>query len=120
MQRAAIFLLSLLMAAVCLFRDQAVAMPQDLLLPLDCEPGRSCWVVRYVDHGPGADTQDYSCGPITGDGHKGTDFAVRDLAAVNAGVKVLAAAGGRVEAVRDGMEDRLINASDVAQVGGRE
>ena len=120
MQRAAIFLLAFSMTAACLVPGQAQAMPQDLLLPIDCEPGRDCWVVRYVDHGPGADAQDYSCGPITGDGHKGTDFAVRDLAAVNAGVKVLAAAGGRVEAVRDGMEDRLINASSVAQVGGRE
>ncbi len=97
-----------------------MARPTDLLLPIDCDPGRTCWVVRYVDHGLAKDVQDYACGPMTGDGHKGTDFAVRDLAAVTAGVKVFAAAAGRVAAVRDGMEDKLIKARDVAKVGGRE
>ena len=57
---------------------------------------------------------------MTGDGHKGTDFAVRDLAAVSMGVEVRAAAAGRVAAVRDGMEDRLINPDNVQTVGGRE
>jgi len=99
---------------------EVMAKPENLLLPLDCEPGSTCWVVRYVDHGQGSEAQDYACGPMTGDGHKGTDFAVRDLAAVSKGVKVLAAAAGKVAAVRDGMEDRLIDARDVAQVGGRE
>lgn len=120
MQRAAVFLLVFTMAAACLRPDGAAARPDNLLLPLDCEPGQDCWVVRYVDHEPGSDAMDYACGPMTGDGHKGTDFAVRDLAAVTAGVTVRAAAAGRVSAVRDGMEDRLIDASDVATVGGRE
>jgi hypothetical protein len=96
------------------------AMPRDLVLPIDCEPGRTCWIVRYVDHDPGPSAQDYACGPMSGDGHKGTDFAVRDLAAVSAGVEVRAVAPGRVAAVRDGMEDRLISARDVQTVGGRE
>jgi len=75
---------------------EVMAKPENLLLPLDCEPGSTCWVVRYVDHGQGSEAQDYACGPMTGDGHKGTDFAVRDLAAVSKGVKVLAAAAGKV------------------------
>ena len=121
MQRAAFFLFVFFMfMAACLRPDEALAKPENLLLPLDCEPGKTCWVVRYVDHEPGPDAGDYACGPMTGDGHKGTDFAVRDLAAVTAGVTVRAAAAGRVSAVRDGMEDRLIDASDVATVGGRE
>jgi hypothetical protein len=119
-QRAAIVLIVFAMTAIGFARHEAAARPDNLLLPLDCEPGRDCWVVRYVDHGPGPAAQDYACGPMTGDGHKGTDFAVRDLATVTAGVKVFAAAAGRVAAVRDGMEDRLIAASDVEQVGGRE
>lgn len=120
MQRASIFLLVFMSTAACLRPDSALAQPDDLLLPLDCEPGRTCWVVRYVDHDPGPAAEDYACGPMSGDGHKGTDFAVRDLAAVTAGVKVFAAASGRVSAVRDGMEDRLIDAGDVETVGGRE
>ena len=120
MQRAAVFLLALVATAASPLAEGALAAPENLHLPLDCEPGRDCWVVRYVDQDPGADAQDYACGPMTGNGHKGTDFAVRDLAAITKGVKVFAAADGRVAAVRDGMEDRLINASDVAAVGGRE
>lgn len=123
MQRAVFSLLlgSLIsIVAAGLRPDGAMAAPNNLLLPLDCEPGRTCWVVRYVDHGKGGETEDYACGPMTGDGHKGTDFAVRDLAAVTEGVKVFAAAPGQVAAVRDGMEDKLIDARDVAQVGGRE
>ena len=96
------------------------APPEDLVLPIDCQPGGDCWVIRYVDHDPGPGTLDYACGGMTGDGHRGTDFAVRDLAAISRGVTVLAASPGRVTAVRDGMEDRLINASDAHTVGGRE
>ena len=119
MQRAAVFFLGLMMTAF-LHAKAPTAMPSDLLLPIDCSPGQSCWIVRYVDHGAANDVRDYACGPMTGDGHKGTDFAVRDLAAVMAGVKVFAAASGRVAAVRDGMEDMLINARSIAQVDGRE
>ncbi len=117
-QTTVFFLFGLIMAWVP--SKAVMAGPSDLLLPIDCEPGRSCWIVRYVDHGVAEDVRDYACGRMTGDGHKGTDFAVRDLAAIMAGVKVFAAASGRVAAVRDGMEDKLINARDVAQVGGRE
>ncbi|NJO24252.1 MAG: M23 family peptidase, partial [Sphingomonadales bacterium] len=92
MQRAAIFLIVIAMMAIGFARHEAAARPDNLLLPLDCAPGRDCWVVRYVDHGPGTEVQDYACGPMTGDGHKGTDFAVRDLAAVTKGVEVFAAA----------------------------
>ncbi len=98
----------------------AAAMPRNLVLPLDCQPGQNCWVVRYVDHDPGTGAKDYACGGMTGDGHKGTDFAIRDLAAMSAGVVVHAAAAGRVTAVRDGMEDRMIATNDAYSVGGRE
>ena len=65
-QRAAFFLFVafMFMTAVCFRPDGASAKPKDLLLPLDCEPGRTCWVVRYVDHEPGPDAGDYACGPM--------------------------------------------------------
>ncbi len=96
------------------------AMQEGLRLPIDCEPGKDCWIVRYVDHDPGEGAKDYACGKMTGDGHKGTDFAIRDLAALSAGVIVRAATAGRILAVRDGMEDRRIDISDAQSVGGRE
>lgn len=80
-------------------------VPYDLALPLDCAPGRDCWPVRYVDHDPGPGVRDYHCGDASGDGHKGTDFAIPDLAAMATGVPVLAARAGVVDAVRDGAPD---------------
>ena len=74
-------------------------------LPLVCRPGADCWVVNYVDLDPGPGVRDYACGRASYDGHKGVDFAVRDLALVAEGVPVRAAAAGEVLRVRDGMAD---------------
>lgn len=79
-------------------------------LPLDCIPGETCWIANYVDLKPGKGVLDYNCGTATYDAppddrHKGTDFAVRDMATVRQGVAVKAAAPGVVIGVRDGMQD---------------
>ena len=74
-------------------------------LPIDCKLGTNCWIVNYPDAGPGSARLDYQCNHLTYDGHKGTDFAVRDLATMYRGVAVVAAAAGRVLRVRDGMSD---------------
>lgn len=122
MQKAAVvlFAMSMLPLSMTATSNTMAAMPERLQLPLDCQPGQNCWVVRYVDHDPGPGAKDYACGGMTGDGHKGTDFAIRDLAAMSAGVVIRAATAGRISAVRDGMEDRLIDISDTQSVGGRE
>jgi Peptidase family M23 len=95
-------------------------MPTDLALPLDCTPGASCWVLRYVDHDPGPGAQDYACGPVTGDGHKGTDFALRDLSVMAEGVLVRAAAAGVVDALRDGVPDVSVEAGGREAIAGKE
>ena len=74
-------------------------------LPVDCRLGTNCWIVNYPDAGPGPTSLDFNCNHLTYDGHKGTDFAVRDLAAVRQGVEVVAAAAGRVLRIRDGVSD---------------
>jgi hypothetical protein len=99
----------------------AAAQPfEELALPIDCAPGADCWVLRYVDHDPGPDVRDHMCGALSGDGHKGTDFAIRDLAAMAAGVEVRAAAAGVVDALRDGMADLSVDQTGRAAVGGME
>jgi murein DD-endopeptidase MepM/ murein hydrolase activator NlpD len=75
------------------------------ILPVDCEPGLDCFVQNHVDVDPGPGALDFTCGPLTYDGHKGTDIRVASLAEMRAGVAVLAAARGRVMAVRDGEPD---------------
>lgn len=86
------------------------APPVSFALPVDCEPGKTCWVAKYVDLDPSAEFKDYTCGTTLGnDGHKGTDFAVRDLEVMARGVAVLAAAPGVVVGMRDGMADRNVH-----------
>lgn len=85
----------------------AWADPPRLGLPLDCRLGQTCWIMNYADDDPGPAARDFTCRPRSYDAHSGTDFALRDLAAAQAGVPVLAAAAGKVVAARDGVEDGL-------------
>lgn len=89
-------------------------------LPLDCTIGRDCFVQNYVDRDPGPEARDHTCGPLTNDGHKGTDIRLVDLAAMRRGMPVLAATAGRVRGRRDGMADVSIRAPGARTVKGRE
>jgi hypothetical protein len=97
----------------------ALAAPS-LAVPVECELGPVCVVQNYVDHDPGPAARDYRCGFLTYDGHKGTDIRVIDPEALGRGVAVLAAASGRVRAVRDGMPDVNVRAAGREAVAGRE
>lgn len=92
-------------AAFCAFAGQAYAEPLVLSLPLDCDPGKSCFVQTYVAHEKQATPQDYHCGVRTYATHNGTDFRVPDIPAMRRGVNVLAAALGTVARIRDGVTD---------------
>ncbi len=117
--RSAALLLTLL-AILPLGLPAQAGMPDGLGLPIDCEPGRDCWIVRYVDHDSGPGVRDYMCGGLSGDGHKGTDIAIRDLEVMARGVEVRAAAAGVVEAVRDDVPDVSVAQVGRAAVAGRE
>ena len=106
----------LLAAAVAALACSAHADEPHLDLPVECTPGETCWIVNYVDHDPGKGFRDYHCGALGYDGHAGTDFALRDEAAMQAGVAVLAAAAGTVKAVRDGMPDTGLQSGATAAV----
>lgn len=77
----------------------------DLGFPLACDLGTTCYIQQYVDHDPGPGAQDFTCGDQSYHDHNGTDFAVPTVAAMRAGVAVLAAADGKVKASRDGIAD---------------
>ena len=96
---------------LALAASQAAAdQPLRLSFPVDCALGESCYIQHYVDRAHGPEIRDFGCGPLANDGHKGTDIALIDLAAMARGVTVRAAAAGTVRATRDGMPD--INAAD--------
>ncbi|WP_241523938.1 M23 family metallopeptidase [Oceaniglobus indicus] len=88
--------------------------------PLDCTLGKTCFIQQYTDTDPGPGSADYMCGPLSYDGHKGTDFALPSIAAMRAGVDVYPAAPGTVTGVRDGMEDVLQGQSGAPDVSDRE
>lgn len=86
----------------------ALAQPAgafDLAFPADCTLGTGCYIQQYHDHDPGPSALDYTCGPMSYDGHDGTDIALPTRAEMAAGVAVLAAAPGVVKGLRDGIAD---------------
>lgn len=98
----------------------AAARDPHFAQPIDCTLGDSCFLLNLVDADPGKGVADYTCGPRSYDGHKGTDFALPSFAAMDAGVNVLAAAPGTVLGTRDGMKDVLYSADQDAYIDGRD
>lgn len=103
-----------------LLATPALAETPQLILPIDCTLGETCYIQQFRDDDPGPGALDFTCGPLTYDGHQGTDFALPSLAAQAAGVAVLAAADGRVRAVRDEMPDILQTGPDAPDINGRD
>ena len=100
----------------------ATSAAGDILLevPLDCDLTQTCYIQQGVDHDPGPGAQDYLCGGLSYDGHKGTDFALPSLAMQAAGVNVRASAAGTVRGVRNDMMDVLQGAPGAPDVSDRE
>lgn len=91
-----------------------------LELPVDCDLSAQCSIQKYVDHDPGPDRLDYTCGRLSKDGDNGTDFRVRDYPAMQRGVTVVAAASGVVKGARDGIPDISVRQAGPDAVRGRE
>jgi hypothetical protein len=109
-------------AASALAMAATAAWPQApaLSVPIACETGKTCLIQNYFDHGRGEGARDYRCGFLTYNGHSGIDIRVTDAAWGRRGVPVLAAAAGRVRAVRDGMPDISVLITGKDAVAGRE
>ncbi|MEM7547745.1 MAG: M23 family metallopeptidase [Pseudomonadota bacterium] len=92
----------LALAAACAASPAAAL---ELEIPVRCELGRYCYIQSYVDRDPGPGSTDFTCGALSYDGHKGTDFRLQTFADLTRNIAVLAAAPGHVRAVRDGEPD---------------
>lgn len=99
---------------------QADAEPVTLHIPIDCQTGTTCFIQNYTDADPSTDYHDYTCGFLSYNDHKGTDFRLPNLDMMHAGVRVLAAAPGIVRAIRDGMPDINIKKIDRSVIKDRE
>lgn len=98
----------------------ALAAPPLLGLPIQCNPGIDCHIQNFVDHDAGPGWRDHACGSLSYDAHQGTDFRVADLAAMDAGVNVLAAAAGIVKGVRDGEPDISVKQRGRSKLRGKD
>lgn len=101
----------------------ALALPAgafELGLPIACTLGSDCHIQNHFDRDPGPGMADLVCGHLTYNGHDGTDFALSDLTAMEAGVAVLAAAPGTVTGMRDGMADILVSDPAAPPLDGRD
>lgn len=74
-------------------------------LPIDCTFGVNCYIQQYVDTDPSDEARDFRGGLLSYQNHGGTDFALLTRHQMRVGVSVLAAADGRVDGVRNDMED---------------
>lgn len=95
-------------APIILLLSAFPAAAQDaplLTFPVDCELGETCMIQQLMDHDPGLGAQDFLCGPMSYDGHRGTDIRVPDMEALAAGVPILAAAPGTVRGTRNNVPD---------------
>ncbi|MEX0349047.1 MAG: M23 family metallopeptidase [Paracoccaceae bacterium] len=108
-----------LIATLALAAGPAASDPV-LSLPIDCELGETCYIQQFVDRDPGEGARDFMCGTLAYDGHKGTDFALPTLRALQQGVDVRAAAPGIVQGTRNSMPDQLYTNETAAEVEGRE
>lgn len=103
-----------------LFAPAAAEERPQLSLPLVCEPHKTCFIQSYVDDDPGPGAKDYACGSATYEKHNGVDFRLLSAEAAKASIPVLASAGGRIKATRDGMADAFLRNSKADDVKGRE
>ena len=92
----------------------------ELVLPLDCTLGDTCFIQQYMDRDATPGSQDFTCGPLSYDDHEGADFALPSRAAMQAGVTFRASADGVVRGARDGMVDIAVNAPDAPALEGRD
>jgi hypothetical protein len=104
----------LVLAAIGLVSAPAIAEMPKLGLPLDCDPGKTCFVQKYVDVDPGPEFQDYLCGRASDPDHTGTDFRLLNVGAAK-GVVVKAAAAGTVLKTREGVPDRIVQSDEEAK-----
>ncbi len=100
------FLAGVLVGGISLAAAQAPPPPDAKFQPpLICGIDSGCRIQHYVDQDPGPGARDYACGHLSYDGHNGVDFAIANLAVMQRGVDVVAAAAGVVTHIHDGEAD---------------
>lgn len=112
---------AILGAILLLIPAKLLAGPPVLTFPLDCTLGETCFTQQYVDTDPGPGDRDFTCGPLSYDGHKGTDFRLAHRREIlGDGVAVLASSTGTVLGTRNTMPDIAQGGDDAPDISNRE
>ena len=82
--------------------------------------GDTCYIQNYVDHDRSDAASDFQCGSLIYDTHKGTDFGLASLAAMERGVDVSVSATVTVLGVRNDMRDVLCTSDLSGEINGRD
>jgi murein DD-endopeptidase MepM/ murein hydrolase activator NlpD len=110
-----------LLFIVLMFICNEKALAIDLGIPVACNYGDDCHIWVYYDKNELAEKfTDHTCGKLSDDGHKSTDFTVRSHTQMKDGINVVAADSGDVVFVRDGMSDISVNLIGEEAIRGRE
>jgi hypothetical protein len=110
-----------LAAILILLPAKLLAGPPTLAFPLDCDLGQTCFIQQYVDTDPTQGARDFTCGPLSYDGHKGTDIRLANRAQIKGdGVAVHASAAGTIRGTRSNMPDVAQGETDAPDITNRE
>ena len=113
--------MGLLAAALLGAGGTASARDDGLGIPLDCEPGVTCFFQQYADMKSGKGILDPFCGKASYEGHGGTDIRIASMPDIEKDVPVLALADGIVRAIRDGEVDHPVrHKSEWARFKGKD
>ncbi len=115
-----LLILAALLTGVLASTGAARAAPPSLDLPIACVIGQTCEVQSYMDADPGPGAKDYRCGGRSYDKHGGIDIRIPSLAAMRAGVPVLAPAAGKVLRLRDGVADISVRGRPPGPIDSQE
>ncbi len=93
----------------------------DIVMPVACNYGKDCFISNYFDHDAAVDSfKDHSCGLMSQDGYKSTDFILKNMAQMKEGVNVLAGDSGIIKSVRNDVADVNVDLSGTEAVRGYE
>jgi hypothetical protein len=121
LHKIAIKILNIFAAPFIIFVFIANANALDLGMPIACNYGKDCFISNYFDHDVAKDFyKDRSCGGMSRDGYKSTDFILKNVPQMKQGVSVLAGDNGVVKAVRNNVADVNVEMSGIEAVRGRE
>jgi len=118
-RRWSISLRRLALAALSGAAFPVAAQAFTLEMPVDCDMRTVCSIHKFMDHDPSPARMDYACGRLSKDGDNGADFRVPNLAIMEQGVAVTAAADGVVRATREGMADVSVRKIGQDAIRGR-